>query len=124
MSEDGSLARPGGYITGVFLDFPGFTAKWLELLKENNPESLPSGHSVGPSYRPDANEGIERAVGSLNIQLDISEVRAASDFDDAFASASSSIGVSARTLNTDCVRSGHPAAPLQSVFASWADAAH
>ena len=25
-----SVARPGGDITGLFLDFPNFTAKWLE----------------------------------------------------------------------------------------------
>ena len=33
-----SLGRPGGNITGVFLDFPDFTAKWIELLVENNPK--------------------------------------------------------------------------------------
>ena len=26
-----TLARPGGNITGVFLDFPDFTAKWMEI---------------------------------------------------------------------------------------------
>src|SRR6266568_4158631 len=33
-----SLARPGGNITGVFLDFPDFTAKWMEMLVESNPK--------------------------------------------------------------------------------------
>ena len=33
-----SLARPGGNITGVFLDFPEFTAKWMEMLVESNPK--------------------------------------------------------------------------------------
>ena len=33
-----SLGRPGGNITGVFLDFPDFTTKWIELLAENNPK--------------------------------------------------------------------------------------
>ena len=28
-----SVARPGGNITGVFLDFPDFSKKWLEALK-------------------------------------------------------------------------------------------
>ena len=27
-----ALARPGGNVTGVFLDFPDFTTKWIELL--------------------------------------------------------------------------------------------
>src|ERR1700745_4111457 len=33
-----SLARPGGNITGVCLDFPDFTAKWMEMLVECNPK--------------------------------------------------------------------------------------
>jgi putative ABC transport system substrate-binding protein len=33
-----TLARPGGNITGVFLDFPDFTAKWIEMLVESNPK--------------------------------------------------------------------------------------
>jgi ABC-type uncharacterized transport system substrate-binding protein len=45
-----SLARPGGNITGVFLDFPDFTAKWIELLVESNPK-LSSGGVVGSGHR-------------------------------------------------------------------------
>jgi putative ABC transport system substrate-binding protein len=33
-----SLARPGGNITGVFFDFPEFSKKWLELMKETLPQ--------------------------------------------------------------------------------------
>ena len=33
-----SITRPGGNITGVFLDFPEFGAKWLEVLKEAAPQ--------------------------------------------------------------------------------------
>ena len=29
-----SLAKPGGNVTGLFLDFPSITGKWLELLRE------------------------------------------------------------------------------------------
>ncbi len=29
-----SLARPGGNLTGLFLDLPGLTGKWLQLLRE------------------------------------------------------------------------------------------
>jgi putative tryptophan/tyrosine transport system substrate-binding protein len=32
-----SYARPGGNVTGVFLDFPEFGTKWLEILKETIP---------------------------------------------------------------------------------------
>jgi putative ABC transport system substrate-binding protein len=33
-----SVARPGGKVSGVFLDFPDFSKKWLELLKETVPQ--------------------------------------------------------------------------------------
>src|SRR5215468_6772890 len=33
-----SLARPGGNITGIFLDFPDFTAKLMEMLVESDPK--------------------------------------------------------------------------------------
>src|SRR5262245_58695349 len=32
-----SLNRPGGNVTGVFFDFPEFSKKWLELMKETLP---------------------------------------------------------------------------------------
>jgi putative ABC transport system substrate-binding protein len=32
-----SVARPGGNLTGVFFDFPEFSAKWLQLLSEAVP---------------------------------------------------------------------------------------
>jgi putative tryptophan/tyrosine transport system substrate-binding protein len=32
-----SYAHPGGNLTGVFSDFPNFSTKWLELLKETVP---------------------------------------------------------------------------------------
>jgi putative ABC transport system substrate-binding protein len=33
-----SLAHPRGNVTGVFLDFPDFGTKWLELLKDAIPK--------------------------------------------------------------------------------------
>ena len=33
-----SLARPGANVTGLFLDHPGLTGKWLELIREVDPK--------------------------------------------------------------------------------------
>jgi putative ABC transport system substrate-binding protein len=33
-----SLSRPGGQVTGIFFDFPEFSKKWLQLLKEAIPK--------------------------------------------------------------------------------------
>jgi ABC-type uncharacterized transport system substrate-binding protein len=49
-----SLARPGGNVTGVFLDFPEFSAKCLQLLIEAVP-TLASVGSCRRSARHDSN---------------------------------------------------------------------
>jgi putative tryptophan/tyrosine transport system substrate-binding protein len=43
-----SVARPGGNLTGTFLDFPDFGKKWLEVLKENTAEPRNGGRLLGP----------------------------------------------------------------------------
>jgi putative tryptophan/tyrosine transport system substrate-binding protein len=83
-----SVARPGGNITGLFLDFPNFTAKWLELLKETNPGLSRVAVLWDPVTGETQMKAVEQAAGSLNVRLDVLEVRTPSDFDEAFVSAS------------------------------------
>jgi len=79
-----SLARPGGNITGVFFDFPNFTAKWIEMLVENNPKLSRTSVLWDPITGPVQMKSVKKAAGSLNMQLDILEVRRPSDFEAAF----------------------------------------
>ena len=83
-----TLARPGGNITGVFLDFPDFTAKWMEMLVESNPKLSRAAVLWDPVTGPVQVEAVGKAGGTLNLQLDIAEVRRPSDFDAAFSMAS------------------------------------
>ena len=83
-----TLARPGGNITGVFLDFPDFTAKWMEMLVESNPKLSRAAVLWDPITGPVQMEAVGKAGGTLNVQLDITEVRRPSDFDAAFSMAS------------------------------------
>src|SRR6266567_624531 len=82
-----SLAHPGGNITGVFLDFPDFTAKWIELLVESNPRLSQMAVLWDPVTGPLQLEAVKKAAGSLNIRLEVFEVRVPADFDLAFATA-------------------------------------
>ncbi|MDA9406485.1 ABC transporter substrate-binding protein [Bradyrhizobium sp. CCBAU 45384] len=82
-----TLARPGGNVTGVFLDFPDFTAKWMEMLVECNPKLSRAAVLWDPATGPVQVEAVEKAGGKLNVQLDITEVRRPSDFDAAFSRA-------------------------------------
>jgi putative ABC transport system substrate-binding protein len=83
-----SLAQPGGNITGLFLDFPDFTKKWLELLKEAIPQLSRLAVLWDPATAVTPRGAVEQAAILLSIQLDVLEVRTRSDFEEAFVIAS------------------------------------
>src|SRR5215469_10800237 len=83
-----SLARPGGNITGVFLDFPDFTAKCMEMLVESNPKISRVAALWDPSTGPVQMESVKKAAKKLNVELVVLEVQRPSDFDAAFLLAS------------------------------------
>jgi hypothetical protein len=47
--ETSSAVSCCGNITGVFLDFPDFTAKWMEMLVESNPKLSRAAENREPS---------------------------------------------------------------------------
>jgi putative ABC transport system substrate-binding protein len=90
----GSYARPGGNITGVFLDFPEFSKKWLEALKEAVPKISSVAIFWDSSTGPSQIRAIEAAAQMLNLELVILEMRGSADVESAFKSATRQ-GVSA-----------------------------
>src|SRR5262249_49709295 len=92
-----TLARPGGNITGVFLDFPDFTAKWMEMLVESNPKLSRAAVLWDPDTGPVQLDSVRKAARTLNVQLEVVEVHRASDFDAAFLMANQ-LGVSAMVM--------------------------
>ena len=82
-----SLARPGGNITGVTYVHDMLAGKSVELLKDTAPwvsrvAILWNPRHVDPEFRE-----TERASRALNVNLQSLEVRASSDFQDAFQAA-------------------------------------
>src|SRR5512143_2909721 len=82
-----TLARKGGNITGVFLDFPDFTAKWMEILVECNPKLSRAAVLWDPDTGPVQLDSVRKAARTLNVQLEVVEVHRPSDFDAAFLKA-------------------------------------
>jgi putative ABC transport system substrate-binding protein len=82
-----SLTRPGGNITGLFFDFPDFTTKWLELLKEAVPQLSRIAVLWDPATALTPRNAVGQAARSLSIRVDILEVRTRSDFEEAFVTA-------------------------------------
>jgi putative tryptophan/tyrosine transport system substrate-binding protein len=79
----GSLARPGANVTGLFLDHPNLTGKWLELIREVDPKvhrvALLWDATTGPWQLAAA----KAAAQGLGLDLQVLEVRGFDDFDGA-----------------------------------------
>jgi putative tryptophan/tyrosine transport system substrate-binding protein len=82
-----SLARPGGNVTGLFLDQPELAGKWLELLRDAVPNVSRAG-AVWDSTTPrDQLQAIEKAARSLGVRLQPLSIRDPADLEPAFAAA-------------------------------------
>ena len=81
-------AHPGGNITGVFSDFPEFSSKWLELLKE----SIPGCSKVAVLWDPATStvqpRSIANAAQSVGVKTEILEIKSFSDLEGTFRAAS------------------------------------
>jgi putative ABC transport system substrate-binding protein len=81
-----SYARPGGNVTGVFLDAPEIAGKWFELLKA----MVPDLSRVSVLWDPGSGSTHVQAVRSVakifDIELQVLEVRTPDDIDRAFSS--------------------------------------
>ena len=82
-----SLDRPGGNVTGIFLDFPELGGKWLELVKEVAPKVSRVAVLWDPATGRVPLKGAEAAAPSLRLQLQVLEARGPGDFDTVFQSA-------------------------------------
>lgn len=64
-----SLARPGGNLTGLFLDLPALSGKWIELLREMVPRLSRIGVLWDPATPPNLLRGAEAAAGTVRVEI-------------------------------------------------------
>src|SRR5262249_41125335 len=78
------IARPGGNITGMFLDLSELSGKHLQLLKE----IMPGTSRVAVPANPDINASqlreLNRIARSLSLDIRAVDVKSATDLDGAF----------------------------------------
>jgi putative tryptophan/tyrosine transport system substrate-binding protein len=82
-----SLARPGGNITGMFLDLPELSGKQVGLLKEIVPGLSHIAIFGIPGLNAAQFAATETAVRALALESEIIEVQVADDFEQALESA-------------------------------------
>jgi putative tryptophan/tyrosine transport system substrate-binding protein len=80
-----SVSHPGGNITGIFLDFPNFAGKWIELLRE----CLPRVSRIALLWDSTTGriqvDALSKVATSLKIQTDLLAVKVRDDYAGAFA---------------------------------------
>jgi putative tryptophan/tyrosine transport system substrate-binding protein len=81
-----SYNRPGGNLTGVFLDAPEFAGKWVELLKTLAPDLSSVVVFYDPSPGAAHLHAVEAAAKSFGVRLQVMEVRKPADIERAFSS--------------------------------------
>ena len=82
-----SIARPGGNLTGIFLDLPEFSGKQIGLLKEVVPRLTRVAIFGIPGLNEAQFPAAETAVRGLGLEAEIMEVRVPDDFEAAFEAA-------------------------------------
>jgi putative ABC transport system substrate-binding protein len=80
-----SYGRPGRNLTGIFLDAPGFAAKWLELLKAIVPGLSRVAVLWDPSPGATHLQALRAAARTFGVTLQVIEVRKPGDFVSAFS---------------------------------------
>jgi putative ABC transport system substrate-binding protein len=75
-------------VSGVYFDFPEFSTKWMELVKETIPQVKSIVVVLDPASPSPQLKGIVTVAAALNVVVEVMEVRAMSDFDDVFRAAS------------------------------------
>ena len=82
-----TLPRPGGNVTGVFMDFPELAGKWLEILKATVPGLARVAVLWDPTTGPAQLDAARRAAEILKLSVYPVEARATADIESAFLSA-------------------------------------
>ena len=80
-----SYGRPGGNVTGLFLDAPGFAGKWFELLRATVPGLSRVVALWDPSPGPTHLRAVQSVARSVGVQLHVVEVHKPDDLDRAFS---------------------------------------
>jgi len=81
-----SYGRPGGNLTGVFLDSPEFAGKWIQLLKATAPNLSRVAVLWDPTPGRAHLQAVQDIARSSGLRVEVVEVRQPEDLETAFAS--------------------------------------
>ena len=82
-----SFARPGGNVTGLFLDLPELTGKWLQLVRDVAPGTRRIGVLWDSTTSPHQLRALKAAAQAAGIELRVIEVRSPAGYEEALQTA-------------------------------------
>jgi len=103
-----SIARPGGNVTGLFLNLPDLTGKWLELIKEVVPAPRRIAVLWDATTSPLQLRAINRAAQSAMVELRILEVRRPAEYADVLKAAMKDKPQALIQLSSPLIRQASP----------------
>ncbi|HJR00623.1 MAG TPA: ABC transporter substrate-binding protein [Methylomirabilota bacterium] len=103
-----SLARPGRNVTGVFLDFPELSGKWIQLLRELVPRLARVAVVWDPSTPGILLKGAQTAARTLRVEMFALEALTAEDFASVFRSAAEKRADAVMVLSSPIFYSARP----------------
>lgn len=80
-----SYARPGGSVTGIFLDAPEFAGKWFELLRSMVPDLSRVAVLWDPAPGSTHLQAVRSVARSLDITIQVHELQRSGDIDKVFS---------------------------------------
>jgi putative tryptophan/tyrosine transport system substrate-binding protein len=77
-----SIGRPGGNVTGLFLNLPDLTGKWVQLIKEVVPSSRRVAVLWDATTNPQQLRAVQKAAQAATIEVRVVEVRRPTEYVD------------------------------------------
>jgi putative ABC transport system substrate-binding protein len=103
-----SIGKPGGNVTGLFLDLPDLTGKWLQLIREVAPATRRAAVLWDPTTSPHQLQALRRSAQAVMVQLHVLEVRRPTEYADALQAAMKERQQALIQLSSPLIRQASP----------------
>lgn len=103
-----SLGRPGGNVTGMFLNLPDLTGKWLQLIREVAPTARRVAVLWDATTGPDQLRAMRSAAQAAMVDLQVLEVRSPAEYPGALTSAMKGRPQALILLSSPLIRQASP----------------
>jgi putative ABC transport system substrate-binding protein len=103
-----SIGRPGGNVTGLFLDLPDLTGKWLQLIREVVPATRRAAVLWDATTSPHQLRAVKRAAQAAMMELHVLEVRRPAEYTDVLQGAMKERRQALIQLSSPLIRQASP----------------